>query len=107
MNSKRIGCIGERELAAILREYGFTNAHRCQQFKGGEDSPDVACFPDIHIECKRVEKLNIETAMEQARHDCGSKAPAVFHRRNRRPWMVTMLLSDWIRLYKEGGADEH
>lgn len=101
MNSKRKGGAGERELAALLRAFGF-EARRGQQFQGGVDSPDVVCFDDVHIECKRVEKLNIDNAMDQAIRDCGYKMPAVFHRRNRRPWMVTMLIDDWVKLYKRG-----
>lgn len=26
-------------------------------------------------------------------------APALFHRKNRKPWLVTMLLDDWLRIY--------
>lgn len=99
MNSREKGARGERELAEALRSYGY-NAYRGMQFKGGEDSPDVVCFDDIHIECKRVENLNIDKAMEQAQRDCGKKIPAVFHRRNNKPWKVTMLLDDWQKLYK-------
>ena len=99
MNSREKGARGERELAEVLRSYGF-DAHRGMQFKGGEDSPDVVCFDDIHIECKRVEALNIDKAMEQAQKDCGRKVPAVFHRRNKKPWKVTMLLKDWIEVYR-------
>ena len=53
---------------------------------------------------KRVETLNIDKAMEQAMRDCGRKKPAVFHRRNGKPWKVTMLLDDWIELYKKGST---
>lgn len=99
MNSKAKGGRGERELAEVLRQYGF-EARRGQQFAGGIDSPDVVGLPGIHIECKRVEKLNIDNAMEQAIRDSEGKAiPAVFHRRNRRPWMVTMLLEDFMKIY--------
>lgn len=100
MNSKRKGSAGERELAKILQEYGF-DAHRGQQFKGGVDSPDVYGLPGIHIECKRVEHLNIHEAMAQAIRDSeGLKMPAVFHRRNRGGWLVTMRLEDWMEIYK-------
>lgn len=73
-----------------------------QQFAGGVDSPDVSGLPGIHIECKRVEALNIHKAyFEQAVRDAaGKKMPAVFHRRNREPWLVTMSLDDWMELYK-------
>jgi len=101
MNSKAKGGRGERELAHVLQGYGY-DAHRGQQFAGGVDSPDVYGLPGIHIECKRVENLNIHKAYEQAERDAaGQKIPAVFHRRNREGWMVTMSLSDFMEIYKE------
>ena len=55
----------------------------------------------IHIECKRVEKLNLEKAMEQAEHDRKeNEKPAVFHRKDRKPWLVTMKLEDWMELFQ-------
>ena len=99
MNSKSKGSRGERELAAVLRQYGY-DAHRGQQFSGGVDSPDVYGLPGIHIECKRVERLNIHDAMHQAERDCEDKAtPAVFHRKNREEWLVTMRLDDFMEIY--------
>lgn len=76
------------------------------------ETPDVVGLPGIHIECKRVERLNIEDAMRQAVDDTGAEIlpfgeeiyPAVFHRRNRGTWLVTMRLEDWIALYKEWEA---
>ena len=101
MNSSRKGADGERELAAILEEEGF------RMERGGTESfgtaPDLSGLPGIHIEVKRVEKLNIFTAMAQAIRDAArfrDGYPAVFHRRNRKPWLVTMLLSDWLRMYR-------
>ena len=106
MNSKAKGGRGERELAAELRAHGF-DAHRGQQFSGGVDSPDVYGLPGIHIECKRVERLNIDTAYEQATRDAaGQKIPAVFHRKNRRKWMVTLSLDDFMEIYKAWQKDE-
>lgn len=56
----------------------------------------------IHIECKRVEHLNIDTAMEQAIRDTkDNKIPTVFHRKNGKKWLVTMRLEDFIKLYNE------
>lgn len=60
-------------------------------------------LPGVHIEVKRVERLNITEAMAQAIRDAQrfqNGAPAVFHRRNRQPWLVTMRLSDWLALYE-------
>ena len=100
MNSKRKGSAGERELAKLLSGYGY-ECHRGQQFSGGFDSPDVVGLPGIHIECKRVEALNIHKAYAQAVRDAEGKAiPAVFHRRNRDIWMVTLSLEDLMRLYQ-------
>ncbi len=101
MNSKAKGGRGERELAHVLQEYGY-EAKRMQQFAGGADSPDVSGLPGIHIECKRVERLNIMEAYHQAVRDSEGKAiPAVFHRRNREKWMVTLSLNDFMEIYKE------
>ena len=101
MNSSRKGADGERELAGILEAEGF------RMERGGTESfgtaPDLSGLPGIHIEVKRVEKLNIFTAMAQAIRDAArfrDGYPAVFHRRNRKPWLVTMLLSDWLRMYR-------
>ena len=101
--SRNKGKVGERELAAALRAEGFESASRGQQYSGSETSADVVGLPGIHIECKRVEKLNIYEAVEQAQRDAGESGelPAVFHRRNRKPWLVTMPLSDWMILYRK------
>ena len=100
---QRKGAAGERELAAILGEYGYI----CD--RGGSYSlgavPDLIGLPGIHIEVKRVEKLNVVEAMEQSIRDSDRMKdgiPALFHRRNRKPWLVTMRLEDWISLYREG-----
>lgn len=107
INSKRKGSAGEREFAAILRSYGYTDAHRTAQFKGGVDSPDVIGLPGIHCEIKRVERLNLHEAYNQAVRDAnGLKIPAVFHRRNRGRWMVTLSLDDFMEIYKAWQKDE-
>lgn len=100
INSKAKGKRAELEIAALLREYGF-DARRGVQYHGGEDSPDVLGLPGVHIEVKHVEKLNINEAMAQADRDCGENMPAVFHRRNRTPWFVTLHFDDFMNLYKE------
>lgn len=101
--SQRKGADGERELAAVLRDYGF-DITRGGSLSFGE-VPDLSGLPGVHIEVKRVERLNIMEAMEQAvrdSEDFQDGAPAVFHRRNRCPWLVTMRLDDWVELYREG-----
>lgn len=91
MNSRAKGQRGERQWRDELRAHGYA-ARRGQQFSGLPDSPDVICgeLAWLHFEVKSVERLNIEDAMDQARHDSGSKVPVVAHRRNFRSWLVTM-----------------
>lgn len=99
-NSKRKGATGERELAKVLKEYGY-ECRRGQQYSGSNGDADVVGLPGIHIECKRVERLDLYGAMSQAIHDCkGDKLPAVFHRRNNCKWLVTMELDDFMKVYK-------
>jgi len=102
MNSCVKGANGERELASVLLDYGFVTE------RGGTCSygtkPDLSGLPGIHIEVKRVERLNINKAMRQAVTDSArfqDGAPTVFHRQNRSGWLVTMRFEDWIDLYKE------
>lgn len=102
MNSREKGKRGERELAAKLREYGY-DSRRNQQYCGAAGDADVVGLDGIHIECKRVERLNITESMSQAIHDCGDNIPTVMHRKNNSDWLVTMRLFDWIEIYKEMG----
>ena len=97
-NSKRKGKVGELEVANYLKNKGLT-AKRGQQYQGSPDSPDVICenWPNIHIEVKRDEHLNIEKAMQQSSKDSGpQQIPIVIHRKNREKWKVTLWLDDFI-----------
>ena len=99
-SSQRKGAAGERELAAALREYGY-EVERGGSLSFGE-LPDLTGLPGVHIECKRVERLNVPEAFAQAERDAEKfqdGAPVLFHRRNRHPWLVTMSLKDWMSLY--------
>lgn len=97
--SRDKGKRGELELASVLRSHGY-DCRRGQQYRGGVGSPDVVGLAGIHIECKRVERLDLAAAMAQAVRDCAAnRLPAVFHRRSRAPWLVTMRLDDWLALY--------
>lgn len=99
MNSKKKGSAGERELCALLRQAGFTEAQRNdQRYVGGVDNPDIS-LTGYHVEVKRAERFNAYEAMAQAARDAnGHNTPIVAHRRNRRPWIVVMKLDDFIKL---------
>ena len=104
INSRAKGKAGELELSRVLREHGY-DTRRGQQYCGANGDADVVGLPYIHIECKRVEKLNLDAAMSQARSDARENEKLVImHRKNREPWKVTMLLDDWIELYREWAA---
>ena len=100
-SSQRKGVNGERELAAILSKCGY-RIERGGSLSYGE-IPDLTGLPGIHIEVKRVERLNVSEAMKQAVRDSTrfGGIPTLFHRRNYEPWFVTMRLTDWLKLYGE------
>ena len=101
MNSRQKGARGERELAKILQTYGC-DARRGQQYSGANGDADVVGLPGVHIECKRVERLDLVGAYEQAKRDARpGEVPAVFHRKNNKPWLVTISLEDFMTMYGE------
>ena len=101
MNSREKGAAGERELSRRLREYGY-DCRSGQQYSGANGDADVVGLPGIHIECKRVERLDLIAAMDQSKRDARpGEIPAVFHRKNHCRWMVTVSLDDFILLYRE------
>ena len=101
MNSRQKGARGERELASLLRNLGF-KTRRGQQYSGANGDADVVGLPGIHMEVKRVEKLNIYDAIDQAKRDArDGELPTVFHRKNHAEWLVTMTLEDWVEIYRE------
>ena len=104
INSKQKGAKGERELARLIRDRGY-DARRGQQFSGLE-GVDVVGLDYIHIECKRVEKLNIDEAMEQSKRDAKKGEMAtVFHRKNNKKWKVTLEFEDFMTLYDSYYSD--
>lgn len=103
---KRKGTLGEHELAGILRDAGIDACRNDQYLIGGKGNPDVSaviCGIPLHIEVKRVERLNVPEAVKQAIRDAESGAlPVVAHRRNREQWLVTMPLASVLKLIRGG-----
>ena len=98
-SSRNKGANGERELANLLRDNWGYETRRGQVFN---HQSDIIGLKGIHPEVKRVEKLNVQQAMEQAIKEAQIRndgIPTVFHRRNNKEWLVTMRLTDWIDLY--------
>lgn len=99
MNSKAKGSAGERELCVWLTAHGYPARRNEQRYIGGKGNADVVAegLERFHFEVKRVERLNVPAAMQQAERDADGRIPAVVHRRNRAPWLITMHLEDWIK----------
>lgn len=108
-SSKRKGKNGELEIVRLLKAEGY-DVHRSAQYCGNTGvAADVVGLPGIHIEVKRVERLNLKKAYEQAVNDSkenGNDIPAVFHRGSYQPWMVTLSLEDFLKLYKKGDVNK-
>lgn len=101
-NSCMKGKVGERELCAELNRLFGAACRRSQQYCGAAGDADCLGLGAIHVECKRVERLNVDEAMTQAVDDAmRGKVPAVFHRRSRRPWLVTVQLEHLEALARE------
>ena len=100
--SRDKGQRGEREVAALMRTHGF-EAERGQQRSGSSDSPDVKHnISGLHVEVKRTETLSVYAALDQASRDAtgGPDAPVVFHRRSRKPYVIIMYATDFLRIMR-------
>ena len=100
--SKDKGKVGEREVAELIRSYGF-EARRGQQNRGGSDSPDVVhSIPNVYAEVKFRERFSLWAAVSKAQEEAkDTDTPVVFHRQKRKPWLVTMDAHDFLRILKK------
>ena len=109
INSKQKGARFERELAGLLKDYGYSEARRTAQYCGKTgDASDVVGLPGIHIEAKHQEKMYLYDWMEQAERDSkgSGNIPVVFHRKNNAEILVTMRFDDFMKIYKEFDASQ-
>ena len=102
--AKQKGDAYERELAAFFNEVCGLDCHRTPLSGGGrgEALPDLTGTPGLAIEAKRVERLSVETWMQQARKNCGLDRPVVINRKSRQPThdsYVVLFLQDFADLY--------
>ena len=102
-NSRDKGKRGEREWAKVCNDNGYNCRRGCQY--NGLDGDDVIGLPGVHIEVKRVEKLNIYDAICQSVRDSKGRVPIVAHRKNNCDWLVTMRAEDWFKLYRSWDFD--
>lgn len=106
MNSRRKGKAGELEFSRLCRAQGYS-ARRTAQYCGNTgEAADVVGLPGVHIEVKRVERLNLAEAMAQAARDARAhEIPIVAHRKNREGWLITMPAERWFDLYRAWEAE--
>ncbi len=100
LKEREKGARGERMLRDELRALGFEEVTR--GFVWNHTS-DLVGLEDIHPEVKFVEKLNIRAALNQAEEEAEKRKdgmPTVFSKTSRKPWIVTMNLEDWAKLYR-------
>lgn len=109
INSRDKGARGERALAHRFEEYGYTEARRGQQYSGLHGDADVVGVSKyLHIECKygHYGHGDGNKWINQSKRDAREgEVPIVCHKRisdkdRGNPWLVTMLLDDWIALWK-------
>jgi Holliday junction resolvase len=101
MNSRTKGKVAEREIANILKGYGY-DAHRGQQYSGLAGDADVVGVDGIHIEVKRREQFSDEPSLQQAERDARKgEIPVVFYRRSREKWKATMRMDMFMLIWNE------
>lgn len=109
-NGKQKGKRGELEFARLCRANGWEVRRTAQYCGNTGEAADVVGLPGVHVEVKRVERLNIDDAMSQARRDSkkSGRVPIVAHRKNNCEWLITMSASDWFEMFREwrGGQDD-
>ena len=96
----------ERQIAALFRDEGFSEAHRTAQFRGNTgQAGDVEGLQGIHVECKHCERMTLYPWVEQAVRDASASdngsLPVVIHKANNKEILCTMRFSDWVQLYRE------
>jgi len=100
--SRDKGKRGEREVAELMRKYGF-EARRGQQFKGTKDSPDIIHnMGNFYVEVKRTQAFSLYPVLEQAAEEGGDESrPIVFHRKNDKPWVVVVYADEFLDLMQD------
>ena len=105
-NSKQKGSAAERQVANLLKEFGY-NARRTNQFCGKEGTSDVTCKElPWHIEVKSYQRIQAYDFLDQAKRDLKTeqdqeKMPIVFMKADYKPWTVMIDAVDFLELIRE------
>lgn len=107
INSKQKGARAEREVARILRDHGYLDAHRTAQYCGNTgEAADVDGVPGFHIEVKvRGEKeyLAIEDWWNKlvSESDLSGRIPVLVYKKDRKKWKIVMDFEMWLEVVKD------
>ena len=96
-NSRQKGKRGELEAANALNEkLPLAQARRGQQYSGTETTADLVApgLPNLYLEVKRRQSMNIHTVLDESEENCGSLIPVVLHRKDNTDWVVSFRLDD-------------
>jgi Holliday junction resolvase len=102
INSRNKGKRFELECAKALKELGFIDARRSQQYCGGLNSADVVGIDDFHIECKIAkDAIRLSAAWEQINKDKGDNKGLLMWRTNGEKIHIDLLLEDLLDLIEQ------
>lgn len=94
------GANAEREVVQIFRAHGWPHAERTSNGRAQSGRSDIANGPEgCAVECKRQERLNVPSALDQLERDSDPlDMPILVHRPSRHEWMATVKLVDLLPL---------
>lgn len=96
--SRDRGARWERELAKILTAAGFPSSRNA---RNGLSTDDVAhTIPNVHLEAKNAERLEIPKWWEQAVRDAKGRHPVIVFKQNRTEPRVVITLDHYLELQK-------
>lgn len=100
--SRRKGAVGEREVVALAKQYGFDGARRTAQMQAGtgdELDADVSGIGRLWAEVKRHARVNVQGCMRDLlTKERPGFVRCLFHRSNGEPWLVTLEASELLKL---------
>lgn len=97
--SRDKGRRGEQELAKLYKAQGYSDCYRTPNSGGLQVKGDLQGVGNLHIEVKRIEKLNIWKALQQAVEEAEpDQTPALHFRRNSGSWYVALPLESFFKL---------
>lgn len=92
VNSRKKHLRGHREFASCCRKAGYAASI-------ARGLVDDGSFPGLHLEIRRTERFYPDAALQAAELAARGRMPVVAHRRSHQPWLITLALPDFLRLY--------